>query len=74
MAVKAKVGFGVKCPLCGVSDAIALDLNDLRDLSCNSCGESFAVETALNALREELARWEAINEVIALAHQRAEQL
>jgi transposase-like protein len=73
MAVKAKVGFGVTCPLCGEADTITLDLNDLRELNCASCDETFTVETALTRLREELTKWEAINEVIKLAEQRASQ-
>ncbi len=70
MAKRSKsLGRGVKlcCPVCGEREAVMnLDLSAMC-CTCEACGDSFAPETACKMLTEELARWEAVCQWVALA-------
>jgi hypothetical protein len=60
--------FKVVCPMCLATDAaITLDLNDLTAISCGECSETFTAETAVKAMTENLRRWQAVANLIALA-------
>src|SRR3954469_4069688 len=66
--VKAVKGFKVTCPMCGdVEATIALDLNDVRSLTCSSCSSEFTPAAAVAKAAEQLARWQAVARGVELA-------
>jgi transcription elongation factor Elf1 len=64
---KALKTFKLSCPLCGASESINLDLNDLNVITCSECNDSFSPEIAKKKVAEQLRRWEAVCSWIALA-------
>lgn len=68
MVTRTKTAFGVVCPFCNDADAVvALDVNDVRSLTCQGCNEEFSVEQAVSKAREALTRWESLARWIDMA-------
>jgi hypothetical protein len=66
-ASKALKSFKLSCPMCGASEAIQLDLNDLTTVTCGECSDEFTPEAARKVLAERFRRWDAVIAWIALA-------
>lgn len=60
-------GFNVTCPHCDDHGGLALNLNDLDSVTCDSCGEVFSPRGAADMLSERLAKWRAVVAWVALA-------
>ncbi len=49
-----KAGFAHRCPMCGASDSLKVELADVASLSCGECGD----ETSPAMIRRLIAEWE----------------
>jgi transcription elongation factor Elf1 len=48
------------CPLCGATDAITVNLNNLDDVTCEACGETRTPQVFRAAANELLAKWQRL--------------
>jgi hypothetical protein len=60
-------GFELRCPMCGASESIALDLNDLTSCTCGECQDQYSPRAARAKAAAELAKWDAVIRWISLA-------
>jgi transcription elongation factor Elf1 len=67
MANVKREGMTMTCPMCGELDAsFDLDLANLM-VKCQSCEDSCTAEVARDAIAAQLARWQAVVELVAHA-------
>jgi transcription elongation factor Elf1 len=67
-ASKSKKSLQVSCPFCHDEDAvISMDLNQIGTIRCSSCDGEFSAQEARDLVAAELARWEKVARLVAVA-------